>query len=351
MSLYYICKRIFYLFVIGVCSCVLFMHAIFSLAGCKESTDSKIEYINYISFSHDSNKILFDRRKGEGPYLINVFDLGKGELAAYQPPPGERWSMARYSYDGEQIVFVIYPIREHHLELDKMQLAIMRPDGKNVRRITNTNGPKIYPSFSHSGKKIIYVKAGEVRKSGRTPAADYDIYEIDIKTGNETRLTRFKFFELHSPSYFLDDKSFIFSADYPSLDLGDLRRELRSKYQYNIIYKMQGGEQTLKPYFKFSAYSSRPMLSADGERLCFRSRGDPVTNGGFTQFYLFSADGNHRRITNMVGWSVLSSSISPDGEQLAVVYEINEQTKIVIYRLQDGVSKDIHLPDQPSRIM
>jgi Tol biopolymer transport system component len=341
-------KRLFF-----VAAVFFLMTTVLSVVGCGKSakTNKKNDYINYISFSHDGKKILFDRQKGEGPYLLNVYDLETGELSAYQSPPDEQWTMARYSFDGNHIVFSVYPRKEDHLDLDKMQLAIMEPDGKNIRRITNTSGPKIFPSFSHSGDKVIFANAGTVRKSGRTPAADFDVYEIDIMTGKETQLTRFKFFELHQPFYLPDDKTFIFSADYPSLDLGEMRKELNSRYQYNLIYKMQSGEQTLKPYFEFYAYSSRPMLSADGKCLFFRSRGNPVTNGGSTQFYLFSSDGRHRRITNKVGWSVLDSAVSPDGEKLAVVCEIDEGTRIVIYRVQDGSSKEVFLPDNPSRII
>ena len=84
------------------------------------------------------------------------------------------------------------------------QIAIMDPDGKNVKKITNTPGLKIYPSFSHSGRKIIFARADVIRESGHTPAADYDVYEVDVETGRETRLTQFRFFR--------DVKTILFSG-------------------------------------------------------------------------------------------------------------------------------------------
>lgn len=350
MNKLYHCEKLFFKVAALTCTGVLFLFTVLLTHGCATPKEDR-DYINYISFSHDGKKILFDRRKGEGFNQIHVYDLEIGELSAYQSPPDEKWSMARYSNDGKYIVFAIYPRRDNRLEVEKMQLAIMEPDGTNIRQITTSSGPKIFPSFSHKDDKVIFAKAGVVREKGRTPAADFDVYEVNIKTGEETRLTNFKFFELQSPFYFPDDKTFIFSADYPSLELGNMREEIRSKHNDNTIYAMQGGQKVLKPYFEFYSYSKRPLLSVDGKRLIFRSHGDPVTKGGWTQFYLYSPDGNHRQITNRKEWRVLSGAVSPDGEQLAIVFEINAGTRIAIYRIQDGSFKEISLPDHPLRII
>lgn len=314
------------------------------------------DYINYISFSNDGKKILFDRQKGVGPYMINVYDLVRGELRAYESPTGEKWSMARYSFDGKHIVFSVTPIERGSYNIDDMQLAVMSPEGKNIKRITNTNGPKIFPSFSHAGDKVIFAKAGTIRKSGHTPATDFDVYEVDINTGKETRLTRFNFFELYPPFYFSNDKAFIYSAGYPKmgtrLETEKMRKELSSRYKENTIYVMQGGEKDLKPYFEFNTYSSRPLLSADGKHIFFESYGDPLTKGGWTQYYHYSPEGRHRCITNKKGFSMLlSGAVSADGELLAVVYDYNSEHKIVVYQVKDGTSKEISLPDQPSHII
>jgi len=325
------------------------------IGGC--SNVQTEEYVRYVSFSPDGKKIIFDRRKGDSPDWINVYDLESGELTAYQPPSKEEWTMARYSFDGKYIVFSSIPRGEKYLKLGEMQIAVMTPDGRNVRRITNSPGAKIYPSFSHSGKKIIFVKAGKIRERGKTPATDYDIYEVDIETGKETRLTWFKFFMMSAPYYFPNDETFIFSAEspgaYPDLPDGKLdvikkrREEYKSKYKENKILIMHGGEKTLKPYIELGQYSSRPLLSADGKQLFFQGDGEPQTRGGWEQFYLYSQDGNHRRIT-IQGKSVWSGAVSPDGSLLAVVYN---RGIIFIYRINDGTYKEISLPDKPSKVI
>lgn len=349
------------------------------MGGCAnmEKDKGKTDAIRCVSFSPDGKKILFDRRNAGRPYMIHVYDLETGELSAYQAPVGERWGQARYSFDGKHIGFIVMPLIGDKYDPAHWQIAVMDPDGKNVKKITNTTGLKIYPSFSHSGRKIIFARADVIRTSGRTPAADYDVYEVDVETGRETRLTHFKFFEMSAPYYFPDDKTFLFWGDppraYPAIPNSDrdhsimdkVRKELRSKYQYNSIYVMQANEKELKPYlvmpdyqkktkayFSGSEYSRRPSLSADGSVLIIESIGyKPDGSAEGWQSYQYSADGNHRQITHLPPASMWSQTVSFNGELLAVVYGDPGKNKIVIYQVKDGTRREITLPDQPSRII
>lgn len=106
--------------------------------------------------------------------------------AAYQSPKGEPWTMARQSYDGKRIVFVVMPVLPDGLNLAEMQIADMDTDGKNRRKITTGPGAKICPTFLHSGAKVLYVRAGYMRKQGHTPAAPYDVWQVDLATGTHT---------------------------------------------------------------------------------------------------------------------------------------------------------------------
>lgn len=352
------------------------------MGGCAnmDKDKGKQDFIREISFSPDSKKVLFNRSHAGGPYMIHVYDLETGELAAYQSPKGETWGHARYSFDGKRIVFIVMPRtgeKGEKADPEHWQIAVMDPDGRYLRKITKSTGLKIYPSFSHSGRKIIFARADVIRTGGRTPAADYDVYEVDLETGRETRLTHFKFFEMSEPYYFPDDKTFVFWGDppraYPAIPNSDgnpaimdkVRKELRSKYQYNSIYVMQGGEKELKPYLvmpdyfkKFKHYvagseaSRRPSLSADGSVLIFVSIGyKPDGSAMGDQLYQYSADGNHRQITNSA-MTIYAQAVSHNGKLTAVINEpIRYKNSIVLYQVKDGTSKEITLPDQPSRII
>lgn len=200
---------------------------------------------------------------------------------------------------------------------------------------------------------------------------------MNVETGRETRLTYFKFFQITEPYYFPDDKTFIFWGEnpraYPAIPDSDgntaimnkVRKELESKYYHNSIYVMQANAKELKPYLvmpeyqkKFkdyvadSEYSSRPSLSADGSVLIFMSIGyKPDGSAEGWQLYQHSADGNHRQITHLSLASIWSQAVSPNGELVAIVYGGQATNKILIYRIKDGTSRDIALPEQPSRIV
>ena len=347
-------------------------------AGFATMDKEKKDVIREISFSPDGKKLIFDRSNIGRASMIHVYDLMTGELSAYQSPEGEKWIHARYSFDGKSIVFIAMPLIGQKEDPANWQIAVMDPDGKNVRKITNTTGLKIFPSFSHTGRKIIFARADVIRKKGsRTPAADYDVYEVDVKTGRETRLTHFRFFQMSRPFYFPDDKTFVFWGEFPraypaipdsdgnSAIMDKVRKELEAKYQRNSIYVMQANEKELKPYLvmpdyqkKFKMYvagsetSRLPSLSADGSVLVFVSLGyKPDGSADWEQLYQYSADGNHRRITHLPATSLWNQAVSPNGELLAVVYGEQTINNIVLYQVKDGTSKEISLPDQPSRII
>lgn len=335
---------------------------ILSTEGCATMKKGDEDYINYISFSPDGRKIIFDRRKGEMLQMIHVYDLETGELSAYKAPPDEVWGIARYSDDGRKIVFGTMPFHDGKYDPENTQIAVMDPDGRNIRKITSDRKFKVDPSFSHSGRKVIFCKADKMRteRGARTPAVDYDVFEVDLETLRETRLTWFKFFQTGPPYYFPDDKTFIFSAEYPSAFPGypgdyatirKMRDAHSARYKDNNIYAMRGGEKTLKPYIEFYSYSSKPLLSADGSRFFFCARGEPETRGGWEQIYLYSQDGKHRRITWVKAAYVWSVAASHDGEFVAMVYGGWKIRNIVIYRVKDGTSREITLPDRPSRII
>ena len=309
--------------------------------------------ISNLSFSHDGKKVLFDRCRDEGCQK-QVYDLETGELAAYQSPANERWTMARQSYDGKKIVFSVIPIVGNNLDLTQMQIGIMDTDGKNYKKLTSDPMPKIYPTFSHSGKKILYVKAGRIRKQGRTPASDYDAWEMDIATGKETRLTYFKYFHMAGVSYFPGDEKILYEAlgpfAFPGLNLPeDSSKALnmiaeeaakRKIYLVGLLTIKKGDLFPERPYYLFEEGHppEHPLLSNDG-KLFF-------TPAGKSKLYLYSPDGNHKHVGG--GGDINSAAISPDGELLG---NIVVKKEIYIYTIQDGKQKvELYLPCVPKTI-
>src|SRR5208283_3522340 len=299
-----------------------------TIIGCATIDQGKDDGIGSISFSPDGKKLLFTRIKGDLPQMIYIYNMKTGELIAYKSPVGEMWDYPKYSFNGKHIVFVTIPLEIGHAtgffhsettfaNFHNSQIAVMDPDGKNVRKITNTPGFKQHPSFSHSSRKIIFAHGIPNKgKFDRIEAAA--VYEVDVKTGQETRLTQFNFLGVSKPYYFPDDKTFVFEGlnlmyiENPKEDsltnfrkAEKIREELHSKYGNNSIYVMQESDKELKPYIvmpdypeKFGArpgdvYSKSPSLSANGSVLIFRARGyKPDGSGDYEDhLYQYSSDG------------------------------------------------------------
>lgn len=317
----------------GVMAIILTVLMISTGGWATVQADKIKDELDNLSFSHDGKKVFFDRCRDK-TCQIQVYDLATGELSAYQSPSNERWTMARMSDDGKKIVFSVIPRGEKYLELGGMQITVMDLDGRNMKRITSGPGAKIYPTFSHSGRKVLYARAGRIRESGRTPAADFDAWEVDLDTGKEKQLTHYKYFIMSNLGYFPDDERFIFDARhpraYPGIKDGDdealkrIQKELaQKKIALHGIQVMRGEEILPLQYFiKADFWPRRPLLSKDGTRMFFEGEGG--------MYYLYSPHGNHRLIGNF--GSIHSTAISPDGEWfIATGGEV-----IYIFRVKDG---------------
>jgi len=358
--------------IILLSSLFVFNPSILSFAGWANKASMIIEdNIDHISFSADGKKILFDRQKGSGPQMINVYNLETHELAYYQSPPDETWKMARYSPDGKHIVFSIgtphietidYPGAESRFK--KRQIAIMEPDGKNLREFGDPKRGGDYPTFSHSGKTVIYEKGSVTRVNGRiiSSLTGGDFYELDINTGKETRLTWFYIFTLLSPPFeFPDGKTLVFS------EFGTNRNSSEFIQNDNSYLVKKGDKKLPYPFFvpdnRYSFLISKtlntrgPLVSKDGKHVYFWTNAQKPDriHGEGDQIFEYSKEGKHRRLTYLPVSTIYSDDLSPDGQYLAVIFDPLSKgpvtKKIAICNIITGSYKEINLPDKPSRII
>ena len=320
-----------------------------STGGCFAMIDVK-DSISNLSFNHDGKKVVFDRCRGES-CQIQVYDLETGELAAYQSPKNERWTMGKYSDDGKKITFSVIPVSfTGSLDLGQMQIAVMDADGKNHKKVTTGPGAKLYPTFSHNGKKILYACAARIREQGRTPAAQYDAWEVNLETGEQTQLTYFKYFYMGNLNYFPDDERFIYYGELPDEFPGErygyqgsfekmMFQMAREGKGIHGLVVMKGKDLIPNPYvFPEKTHPEKPLLSRDGSIMIY----EKSMSAG--KFYQYSEDGEHRLVCQ--AGSVSSAAISHDGEWLAeTMGEV-----IHIFRVKDGDhSRGIVLADAASK--
>ena len=332
------------------------------------------EQISDVTFSHDGKQLLFTRCGGMlGKCAIHEYDLGTGKLRYYVSPENEVWAMARYSPKGDWIVFVITPIgTDGYRKMDEMQLALMRPDSNGLKRLMLSRGVKIYPSFSPSQKKIIYARAGRIRQSGRTPAADYDVFSTDLSTNQETKLTQFGLILISTPFY-IDENTFIYAGEYPThfpgVDAND-RKEIQRRREQLVrefgsgqVYLQKENESNPVLWAKFTGYFNRPLISGDGQRIFFETsllspKGKLDWNE--YQYFEYRSDGKHHQVTNLPKrTSIWSADVSRDGKQLALITSpfsgvtigrSKQPRALVIVGIETGATRNISLPGEATPI-
>lgn len=191
----------------------IFAYGLFVLAGGLEprkTVDPNPDRISHLSFTHDGKAIVFARENGKSDTQIQTYDLHLGALALYVPPQGEMWTMPSCSPTGRKIVFVVRsPDKYKHP--GTTQIATMNIDGSEHRKLTNSGGYKANPAISYSGRTILYSKDGNMKGPSKS-----DIYEVDVITKVEKRITNFDFLVTLFLQYFPDGKQFVFSGESPS---------------------------------------------------------------------------------------------------------------------------------------
>ncbi len=154
------------------------------------------------------------------------------------------------------------------------QICIMNPDGAGFRRLTTEDGVRhYYPSLSPDGKSVVY---SEYREDNV-----YEIYEMDIASGQATRLTD-KLGALTGPEISPDGKSIVF-----------MRWTVASDQDQIWVMDRDGGN----PRRVFDGTGWDPTWSPDGSQILFASDRD-----GPVQLYIGNVDGSHvHQVSNLPG--------------------------------------------------
>ena len=113
---------------------------------------------------------------------------------------------------------------------------------------------------------------------------------------------------------------------------------------------------SIDPFIDYSAGASKPLLSRDGNQIYFSAltaKGNRKFAEG-SQFYQYSEDRKHRRITNITpSTNIFSATLSPGGNFLIVVmFDAAMKSRVIgICNIKEGANRKINLPDQVSQII
>lgn len=163
------------------------------------------------------------------------------------------------------------------------ELYLMNEDGTNVRQLTYNEYEDNNPAFSPDKTKVAFH-----RTTNPADGTTYEVYILDLLTGEETRLTHNNYLDGH-PDWSPDGTKTIFARYTGFISNADL-----------YVIDLETGQET--QLTNTTDEENDPEWSPDGTMIAFKSTQNTNTTGR-EEIYVMDADGtNIRRLTNVTGW-------------------------------------------------
>jgi Tol biopolymer transport system component len=232
---------------------------------------------------------------GVGEHLFDIRPDG-GELRNLSNTPAQDF-MASYSPDGRLIVFGRTPDEccEH------VELWVMDANGTHQRRLTFNQQPDYSAAWSPDGRQLVFVRRPATSTTPGEPFGPTDLWTLDLRTGAEHQLTNNPETEDDRPQWSPDGERIVFQSEV--------------KEPGNVdIYTIRPNGRDLRRITTTPSFDAFPNYSPDGKQITFTSDRAPDF-GEFDDFDVFvmRSDGSRpTRLTNDPADDFLSS-FSPDG--------------------------------------
>jgi TolB protein len=214
----------------------------------------------------------------------------------------------------------------------------MNPDGTDVRPLTASD-PKFYsidPAWSPDGTKVAYLR-GDF-----SDGDEYDVFVLDVESGQETRITNLAWRDMQSPTWSADGTKIAFlGCDSPLLGCD--------------IYVIDSDGSGLKNLTNTPQEAELyPVWSPDGSKFAFASY-STCDDGCEGDIYVMSADGSGKvNLTNETTQYAdnISPDWSPDGTKIAFVHRSypfpNTHLNQDIYVMNADGSGKVNVTNTPS---
>ncbi|MCD4693701.1 MAG: DPP IV N-terminal domain-containing protein [Calditrichales bacterium] len=180
------------------------------------------------------------------------------------------------------------------------ELYLLDKNGQ-ITRLTNNNRHENNPAISFDGKKVAFNGGDEGNQ------LTWEIYILDLYTGEETQLTDNNVIDAH-PDWSPDDSKIVF---------GSFRDAQENPYGTADIYVMNNDGSAITQLTDSSWEDNDPEWSPDGTRIVFKSTRNTQQNGR-EEIYIMRSDGTElQRLTTTSGWqSDHDPSWSPNSDQI-----------------------------------
>ena len=301
---------------------IVLLIALCIFCGCDSSTSlpaKKQHGVLSPTLSPDNKSIVFALNDEPDRFDIAFYEIATKKLTRINPT-GQNCLAPIFSPDGQMLTFASGVG-------DDRNIFVMNTDGSNLRQLTHTVNDKTrqgklphvvringQPSFSPNGNKILFKRSGirRQRSMGGEMVSHWDVYEVDVATGRERRLTNFSYYMMTRPFYLPDGQGFIYSGSGPKGD--NLPAEMNPKDGNEIMIM-----DTAKPHpqraFEHEGTATQPTISAEGE-IAFVSKINELDGLEGPQFYydlFLRKEGKTRRLTTERFAKIADPVLSFDG--------------------------------------
>lgn len=161
----------------------------------------------------------------------DFLELSLGQVYDAQISPNGQWLLV--SINATQV-------------MDNNDLWLVRPDGRDARKLAQEVGVSQLASWSPDGQHLVYCMGRGVRNA-------HQIWLMDVNSGVKEQLTVGKALRF-DPSY-LGSQAIVFSE--------------KTQHSYNIWYQSLAGQRQQLTHH--SAFDAQPVVSPDGQTLVFYS--------------------------------------------------------------------------------
>ncbi len=212
----------------------------------------------------------------DGRYLVGAFGIGEEHTDIYEVDletqkvspiaPHEQWDwLPSYSPDGSTIVFNSYRVE------GQSQVFLFDRETGALRQMTDFPGYDAHAEFSPDGTKILFHRMLARKEEG---GYDFELFVIDIESGEERQITPGSDFEESYGSWAPDGKHVVFSSD------------INGEPEKHNLYVLGPGGETIWRLTKGDWKDSYAYWTRDGKFIYFNS-----DRGGTANIYRIPMEG------------------------------------------------------------
>jgi Tol biopolymer transport system component len=306
------------------------------------------------ALSPDGRRLAFVSTRSGGTASIWLMDIGAETATNLTPHPSGNFRPS-WSSDGAWIAFTsdrdaqpgFYPGQWEHLQ--STGIYIVRPNGKDLRRLTRKDGVAGSPTWSPDGKRILFYETDEVGAYlAKYARSRTEIVSIDVATGERRVHTASSETKL-SPQWLSGGRiGYVTRAADGAAGLhifhpnrrvdtiasGGIRNPSWSPDGTRVVYQRMsraGSNQHLVPTasrdaaFELRLSDPFPAFSRDGRKLLYsqyrpgKTNGLESTSARDTSIEIMNADGSDKRtLFHREGFSAYAGVMSPAGDEVAL---------------------------------